>query len=259
MRTYVTTIFLVAITAFGGAHASLGGARASAFLSKRSSSPCYSFRKTSAFQFRDLVRSTSSSLNVAVDPVVIKNIATGGVLSLAGDIIAQSLTSKTDGKKTFPPQDWDKVRTAAFATFGGVYTGGVQTFIFAYLMASFDNPIQRLGMAQFFFIPLCYYPTFLFLVPTLRAGWEEKFQNDGNFLSPASSKRREALFSEVFGKIPSTLVRNWCFWLPVQFFQFSFIPSELQVTYVATFGIVWNAILSWSTSSGATEPPEKVA
>jgi hypothetical protein len=194
-----------------------------------------------------------------VDPVVIRNIANGGILAFTGDIIAQSLTSKSDGKRSFPPKDWDKVRTAAFATFGGLYTGGAQTFIFAYLMASFDSPFQRLGMAQFFFIPLCYYPTFLFLVPTLRAGWEEKFKNDGSFLSPASTKRRKALFSEVYRKIPSTLVRNWCFWLPVQFFQFSFVPSELQVTYVAAFGIIWNAILSWSTSSGATEPPEKEA
>lgn len=249
----MTSFFIgIAALAFGGAHA-VQGPRAAAFATKRSSSLYSSFPKTSAFQFRDLVPSSSTSHNVVVDPVVIKNIATGGVLSFAGDIIAQTLTSKADGKKTFPPKDWDKVRTAAFATFGGIYTGGVQTFIFAYLMSSFDNPIQRLGMAQFFFIPLCYYPTFLFMVPTLRAGWEEKFQNDGKFLSTASSARRDALFSEVFGKIPSTLVRNWCFWLPVQLVQFSFIPSDLQVTYVAAFGIAWNAILSWSTSSGATE------
>ena len=46
------------------------------------------------------------------------------ILALAGDVIAQSLLSE-DEKKSFPPADWDKVRTAAFVAFGAIYTGGV--------------------------------------------------------------------------------------------------------------------------------------
>lgn len=184
----------------------------------------------------------------AIEPV--RDIATGGALALAGDVIAQSLTSEKrgpEGNYVFPPEDWDKVRTAAFVAFGGLYTGGVQHFIFGFLNAAFDDPIKRLLMAQFFFIPFCYYPTFIFMVPTLRAGLEA----GGKFNSPEASIRRDALFAEVYEKIPSTLVRNWCFWLPVQYFQFNFIPTDLQVTYCAAFGVIWNAILSWSTSSSA--------
>uniref|UniRef100_A0A7S1Z6U1 Peroxisomal membrane protein MPV17 n=1 Tax=Trieres chinensis TaxID=1514140 RepID=A0A7S1Z6U1_TRICV len=188
--------------------------------------------------------------SIEVDPVLIEHIATGGALALAGDVIAQSLTSEksasdSEGGLNIPPEDWDKVRTAAFVVFGALYTGGVQHFIFGFLNATFDNPIKRLLLAQFFFIPFCYYPTFLFMVPTLRAGWEA----GGDFASPEAVERRESLFTEVFGKIPSTLLRNWCFWLPVQFVQFSFVPTDLQVTYCAAFGVIWNAILSWSTSS----------
>ena len=50
------------------------------------------------------------------------------ILALAGDVIAQSLLSE-DTEKSFPPADWDKVRTAAFVAFGAIYTGGVSTQI----------------------------------------------------------------------------------------------------------------------------------
>eukprot|EP00617_Octactis_speculum_P006062 CAMPEP_0185798912 /NCGR_PEP_ID=MMETSP1174-20130828/162400_1 /TAXON_ID=35687 /ORGANISM="Dictyocha speculum, Strain CCMP1381" /LENGTH=112 /DNA_ID=CAMNT_0028494441 /DNA_START=49 /DNA_END=387 /DNA_ORIENTATION=+ len=104
---------------------------------------------------------------------------------------------------------------------------------------------MRLLLAQFFFIPFCYYPTFLLMVPSLRAG----LGSVGGFGSEEAALRREELFEETASKIPTTLIRNWCFWLPVQFVQFSFVPVDLQITYVATFGIIWNAILSWSTSA----------
>lgn len=225
------------------------------------SSTCQSFHRNKDVSSASL-KALPSPSDITVDPVLIQHIGTGGVLTLVGDVLAQSLTSKTreiSGEFKLPPEDWDKIRTAAFVAFGGIYTGGVQHFIFEYLNAAYDDPIQRLLLAQFFFIPFCYYPTFLLMVPALRAGWEETFENAGNFVSPEATARREQLFSEVFGKIPSTLVRNWCFWLPVQFVQFSFIPPNLQITYVAAFGVIWNAILSWSTSSAPIEASEKDA
>jgi hypothetical protein len=208
---------------------------------------------TNAKQPRLEVCAGSTSLAMAVDggvveqltdPLLLEHIVTGGTLALVGDVIAQSLLSEVR-PRSFPPEDWDKVRTAAFVAFGGIYSGGVQHFIFAFLNANFDEPLVRLALAQFFFIPCCYYPTFLFMVPALRAGWESE---DG-FGSESASLRREELFSDTFSKIPSTLQRNWLFWVPVQFFQFNFIPVDLQVTYCACFSVIWNAILSWSTSS----------
>eukprot|EP00566_Odontella_aurita_P021917 CAMPEP_0113566850 /NCGR_PEP_ID=MMETSP0015_2-20120614/22951_1 /TAXON_ID=2838 /ORGANISM="Odontella" /LENGTH=230 /DNA_ID=CAMNT_0000469183 /DNA_START=288 /DNA_END=980 /DNA_ORIENTATION=- /assembly_acc=CAM_ASM_000160 len=193
--------------------------------------------------------STGGIIEQLSDPVFLGHVATGGTLALAGDVIAQTLLSE---KNEFPPEDWDRARTAAFVTFGGLYTGGVQHFIFGFLNAAFDDPIKRLLLAQFFFIPFCYYPTFLAMVPALRAGLEA----DGDFFSEEAVVRREELFGETASKIPATLVRNWFFWLPVQFVQFSFIPVDLQVTYCAAFGVIWNAILSWSTSSAAAVTAE---
>jgi len=178
------------------------------------------------------------------DPLLLQHMATGGALAFAGDVIAQSLLSKEE-EKSIPPKDWDVIRTNAFVVFGALYTGGAQHFIFNYLNNSFDEPLARLGMAQFFFIPFCYYPTFLFMTPALRAGWEYGFGSE------EAKTRQNQLFSEVASKIPPTLLRNWCFWLPVQFVQFNYIPAELNVTFTAAFGVIWNAILSWSTAGTA--------
>lgn len=191
----------------------------------------------------------ASFVDAITEPLFLEHMATGGVLAFVGDVIAQGLTSerqtKPDGTKeplAFPPEDWDVIRTAALVVFGSLYTGGVQHFIFGFLNSSFEDPIRRLLLAQFFFIPFCYYPTFLLMVPALRAGF-----------GPEAAETRERLTGEVMSKLPATLVRNWCFWLPVQFVQFNFVPADLQVTYCAAFGVIWNAILSWSTMESSAE------
>ncbi|KAL7500158.1 hypothetical protein ACHAWT_007940 [Skeletonema menzelii] len=178
------------------------------------------------------------------NPLMLKHMATGGALAFAGDVIAQSLLSE-DEERSIPPKDWDFIRTKAFVIFGALYTGGAQHFIFNYLNNSFDEPLPRLAMAQFFFIPFCYYPTFLLMNPALRAGWEHGFGSED------AKVRQVELFSDIASQIPTTLLRNWCFWLPVQYVQFNFIPAELNVTFTAAFGVIWNAILSWSTAGQA--------
>lgn len=191
----------------------------------------------------------ASSPDGTIDYLLLQHVAVGGALAFAGDVIAQSLTNPScqeNGKElSLPPPDWDGVRTASLATFGALYTGGVQHFIFGWLNGQFSEPLYRLLLAQFCFIPFCYYPTFLLMVPTLRAGF-----------GPGSTEKRERLTAEIVSRLPATLVRNWCFWLPVQAVQFTFIPTDLQVTYCAAFGVVWNAILSWSTMQSSTEEPK---
>jgi hypothetical protein len=195
--------------------------------------------------------------------------ATGGALAFMGDMIAQTLASRsarkeaentadTDTKDTdadvnvnvltqvLALDNWDQRRTAALSVFGCLYTGGVQHFIFGYLNTSFDDPLMRLALAQFAFIPLCYYPAFLLTVPALRAGFR-----------PGSDVERNKLTQDLLGKLPVTLLRNWAFWLPVQFVQFSFIPTEMQVTYCASFGVIWNAILSYSTMQAGASATEE--
>jgi len=195
---------------------------------------------------KSIVAATSS---LRFNPLILQHMATGGALAFVGDIIAQSLLSE-DEERSIPPKDWDFIRTNAFVIFGALYTGGAQHFIFNFLHSAFDQPLARLAMAQFFFIPFCYYPTFLFMNPALRAGWEHGFGSED------AKVRQVELFSDIASKIPTTLLRNWCFWLPVQFVQFNFIPAELNVTFAAAFGVIWNAILSMSTAAQAVTAKE---
>uniref|UniRef100_A0A7S3P9H4 Peroxisomal membrane protein MPV17 n=1 Tax=Amphora coffeiformis TaxID=265554 RepID=A0A7S3P9H4_9STRA len=185
-------------------------------------------------------------------PHVARDMATGGALSMTGDFLAQSLTANKNNvgeeaiqgnNNNFLVDEWDVVRTAAMGTFGALYTGGAQHFIFNFINEQVHDPIHRLALAQFCFIPFLYYPTYLLLVPALRS-----------LAAPDPEAERTRLRNQVLERLPATLVRNWSFWVPVQFIQFSMVPPELQVTYCAAFGVVWNAILSWSTMQQGNVP-----
>ena len=133
-------------------------------------------------------------------------------------------------------------------TFGALYTGGAQHFIFNFINEQVHDPVQRLALAQFCFIPFVYYPTYLLLVPALRS-----------LASDDPETERTRLRDHALERLPSTLLRNWSFWIPVQYVQFSMIPPELQVTYCAAFGVIWNAILSWSTMQQQAPRPARPA
>lgn len=260
---------LTICAAFSGSRGGGCGVRAFSFVAPASrlsgvssvpstASKAVSFRKIT---ISSVGRSPSTTkLNASpVDPVLLQHMAQGGFLAFAGDVIAQNLLSDNNDEEedtgfSVLPSDWDSSRTLAFTTFGTFYTGGAQHFIFAFLNAQFDEPYQRLLLAQFCFIPLCYYPIFLLTVPALRAAGGFDFArifNPGAY--PEVAQFKEELTEQVLGRLPATLVRNWAFWLPVQFVQFAFIPKDLQVTYCAGFGVIWNVILSWSTMSSADE------
>ena len=43
--------------------------------------------------------------------------------------------------------------------------------------------------------------------------------------------------------------RNWLFWLPVQYYQFSYVDEPLQIPFLCLVGLVWTLILSASAGS----------
>jgi hypothetical protein len=46
-----------------------------------------------------------------------------------------------------------------------------------------------------------------------------------------------------------TLKRNWIFWLPVQYYQFSYVDEPLQIPFLCVVGLIWTIILSASAGS----------
>lgn len=169
-----------------------------------------------------------------------KDVLTAAATCGTGDAIAQFANSqKNDDESVFGLDnknfEFDMRRTLSYATFGAIYTGGFQHFLFAELQDTISDPIARLVLNQGLIIPLAYYPLLVWFVPLLRA---------------RSSIEKEELRSsiDVFSMIP----KNWAFWFPLQFIQFNYIPSDLQVAYCALVGLLWNIILSLFT--GGSQP-----
>ena len=184
-----------------------------------------------------------------------KDVLTASVMGGAGDIIAQfaeqkKASSSMDGNDLLLPKeiaaassadesfDLDLRRTLSYASFAAAYTGGFQHFLFAGLSETIADPLVRTGLNQGLIIPLCYYSLLVLFIPKLRA---------------RSQREEETLRSNI--DVKKMIPRNWLFWVPLQWIQFTFIPMDLQVVYCSALGLVWNIILSLMTAGGAkTEP-----
>lgn len=159
-------------------------------------------------------------------------IATAATLAMTGDLIAQSAESGP----------YDSRRGLSFGLFDAIYRGGFQHYLFPVIDDAFQGTIllavfpfgdvqllaafERTFANQLVVVPLVYYPLFFSLTGLVQ----------GLTLDETLARARE--------KFLPLVGRNLQFWLPVQITQFMFIPLELQVTWVAVFGLVWKIILS---------------
>lgn len=166
-----------------------------------------------------------------VNPIQTK-IATAATLAMTGDLIAQSAE----------PGPYDTKRGLSFGLFDAIYRGGFQHFLFPVIDGAFDGTLllrllptgdvdllaalERTVANQLGVVPLVYYPLFFSLTGIIQ----------GLTVEETKARARE--------KFLPLIGRNLQFWLPVQIVQFEFVPLELQVTWVAAFGLVWKIILS---------------
>lgn len=164
---------------------------------------------------------------------------TGGVLATCGDAIAQSRTD----------EDYDKRRAASFGTFDMAYRA-LQHVSFPVIVAQFQGQyaaafLGSLGMmsmvqdhtsllaameqtlaSQLGIVPFLYYPVFFALTGAMQ----------GLTTDQAVNRAKETF-------IP-LMQRNLLFWIPVQFVQFAFIPTDLQIPFLSICGLCWTFILS---------------
>ena len=186
-----------------------------------------------------------------------KDVLTAAVMGGSGDIIAQfaeqkRASSTMDGSDLLLPKELaaadnepfelDVRRSLSYATFAAGYTGAFQHFLFANLQDAIADPLVRTGLNQGLIIPICYYSLLVFLLPKLRA---------------RSPREEETLRSSI--DVKKMIPRNWLFWVPLQWIQFTFIPTELQVVYVSVLGLIWNICLSLMTAGGAKASSPVVA
>jgi len=175
--------------------------------------------------------------------------ATGGVLATCGDAIAQS---KTD-------EPYDTRRAGSFFTFDMAYRA-LQHVSFPVIVASchgqflsdvvpsdLNLPPEALAAmeqtlaSQLGIVPFLYYPVFFTLTAYIQG-----------LTAPQGLERAKENFLPL-------MKRNLLFWIPVQFIQFGYIPSDLQIPFLSVAGLCWTFILSVAAGSAKSYAAPSVA
>lgn len=154
---------------------------------------------------------------------------TSGLKTSAADLFAQKVI---EGKKEI---DW--TRHAVFCTFGFVYLGGFQYWLYNVKFSQWCGPItQKFGhkatapvkvfLDQAIHHPFMYFPTFYAI----------KAKVSGQPLSYAVHKYR----TEIWDSVKAL----WSVWVPLQLINFAFVPRHMRVPYVAAVSFGWTMILS---------------
>ena len=152
----------------------------------------------------------------------------------------------------------DVKRALTFTTFGGVFCGAWQYFLFVKTMprlvpgafefaakplrAKFQDAAGMRGLFLQCFVenginnPLLYLPTFYCI---------KQFIN-GDPIVEGFTVYKQNMWED----IPSM----WAVWVPAQLFNFGFSPSWFRVPYVACVSLLWTAILS---ATRGAEPSHK--
>lgn len=172
-------------------------------------------------------------------------LATGGILALAGDYIAQL---REQG-------DYDVKRAGSFVSFDMMYRA-MQCALFPEIVRVCDGhflgtilpgvdisilaTLEQTMTNQFIVIPTIYYPLFFSLT-----GYVQGLSID------ATIERAQTT-------IVPLLKRNWAFWLPVQYFQFGYVDEPLQIPFLCVVGLVWTFILSVAAGSVKTYNEDEV-
>lgn len=188
---------------------------------------------------------TAYKAQLTAHPLSTKMI-TGATLAVCGDAIAQRKANN---------ESYDTTRAASFAVFDmayralqhfsfpilveqcrGQYLGSLSTLFLASFLTKPEiqhaaaSLEQTLG-SQLLIVPFLYYPAFFTLTGVMQG-------LDG---SGIVQRARDNF-------IP-LMQRNLLFWIPVQFVQFGFVPTDLQIPFLSCAGLAWTFILSVAAGS----------
>eukprot|EP00746_Dinoflagellata_sp_MGD_P150373 gnl/MRDRNA2_/MRDRNA2_82269_c0_seq2.p1 gnl/MRDRNA2_/MRDRNA2_82269_c0~~gnl/MRDRNA2_/MRDRNA2_82269_c0_seq2.p1 ORF type:complete len:224 (-),score=29.34 gnl/MRDRNA2_/MRDRNA2_82269_c0_seq2:502-1173(-) len=179
--------------------------------------------------FRRLLHKLSSKTAVfneacAQQPYLVAGVSSAGFL-VSGDILAQRFTA--------PHDPWDSRRTLSMATWGLVWYGGPQQFLWIRLypsligrgtsMQAAATSVADCVVNQLF----AYVPCFYMLTGAVK----------GQTPRESLELLRKEYLSACLGQAG--------FWLPVQYLNFRYVPVHLQTFVVSTMNIINKTWLSW--------------
>lgn len=166
--------------------------------------------------------------------------ATSGLIAGAGDCLCQYAVIRTQQqqdnnnnttKLTF--SSWDKIRTARFVFLGAVIVAPIIHYWYGAMAQLWPSTaaksvLKRVGADQFVFTPI-YVPFWLTSLWIL----EDKTNDISQRLQSA---------------VPTILMANWGYWIPVQYINFMFLPLKYQVLFSNVAALFWNAFMSFVTN-----------
>jgi hypothetical protein len=177
---------------------------------------------------------------------------TGAALATAGDAIAQQRED----------EDYDPSRGASFAAFDMIYRAA-QHVLFPiivelcrgqYLLGmvgaigaaslvdvSTLTAMERSLASQLIIVPFLYYPVFFTFTGIMQGlSFEEGLERAKQNFAPL-------------------MKRNLLFWIPVQYVQFCYVPTDLQIPFLSCAGLVWTftlSVLAGSAKKYSNEDPD---
>ncbi|KAL3802296.1 hypothetical protein ACHAWO_002144 [Cyclotella atomus] len=177
---------------------------------------------------------------------------TGAALATAGDAIAQKRED----------EDYDASRGASFAAFDMIYRAaqhvlfpiivklchgqyllGMMGAIGAASLADVSTltAMERSLASQLIIVPFLYYPVFFTFTGVMQGlSFEDGLERAKQNFVPL-------------------MKRNLLFWIPVQYVQFCYIPTDLQIPFLSCAGLAWTftlSVLAGSAKKYSSEDPD---
>ncbi|PSC75706.1 PXMP2 4 family 4 [Micractinium conductrix] len=158
---------------------------------------------------------------------VLKSGLISGSLSLAGDMLAQFLTSRQEQTGA----GYDAARAARMGSFGLLFYGPYQYFWYRALDRSFPgrslvNFASKVTLNQLALAPVTITMAFA--------------------LNLAFQGQLGALPAKLRADFLPTMKNGWKFWIPAASVNFFFMPLQYQVLYMSTCGMLWTGYLSYA-------------
>eukprot|EP01083_Nonionella_stella_P005667 16369_1 len=154
------------------------------------------------------------------------------VKTLSADLIVQRYV---DGH-SFSDIDW--TRAAVFGSFGFVYLGVFQYWLYNFQYfkwfpgVTLRSTIHKVAFDQFIKHPTLYWPTFYLLQTLLN----ERQLN---------AQTLQSVWSTYTTNIASDMKALWTVWIPVSMVTFGIMPMHLRLPFIATVSFFWCCVLSF--------------
>lgn len=159
-------------------------------------------------------------------------------VSLVGNTIKTASADIITQKYLENRKELDLQRLTVFTSFGFVYLGGWQYYLFNNLFVKCERimtlarlkPISQSAILTFLDLgvhtPLMYYPSFYMIK---------------GYLGNQEFKNVAQTYNE---NIKNDMIAIWKVWFPVQMINFTFVPVYLRMPFITSVSFGWTIILS---------------